>query len=107
MVGLTPLAPPRFPVVMLQIDAAGHQARDPSPGMKIHDFNDHIRDFEYTAGPVANLDLVISIDTSVAHLVGSMGKPVWLMNLFMRKHRSCCCAFRHGPEGAMAINLRR
>jgi len=40
------------------------------------------RDFSDTAALVANLDLVISVDTSVAHLAGAMGKPVWLLNRF-------------------------
>jgi hypothetical protein len=33
-----------------------------------------------TAGLVANLDLVISVDTSVVHLGGALGRPVWLLN---------------------------
>ncbi len=38
-----------------------------------------LEDFTDTAGLVVNLDLIITVDTSVAHLAGAMGKPVWLM----------------------------
>ena len=31
------------------------------------------------AGLIANLDLVISVDTSIAHLAGAMGVPVWIL----------------------------
>jgi tetratricopeptide (TPR) repeat protein len=38
-----------------------------------------LRDFADTAAVIAQLDLVITSDTSVAHLVGAMGRPVWIM----------------------------
>jgi len=38
-----------------------------------------LHDFAETAAAVANLDLVITVDTSVAHLAGAMGVPVWVM----------------------------
>ena len=37
------------------------------------------RDFWDTAGVIAGLDLVITVDTSVAHLAGALGKPVWVL----------------------------
>jgi hypothetical protein len=39
-------------------------------------------DFYDTAAIVGQLDLVISVDTSVAHLAGALGRPVWLLNRF-------------------------
>ena len=38
-----------------------------------------IEDFSDTAAIVANLDLVVTVDTSVAHLAGAMGRKVWIM----------------------------
>jgi len=48
----------------------------------IIDYTDELHDFADTAALVANLDLVISVDTSTAHLAGAMGKPVWILNRF-------------------------
>jgi hypothetical protein len=50
--------------------------------MQIFDYTDELMDFLDTAALLANLDLVISVDTSVAHLAGAMGKPVWLLSRF-------------------------
>jgi len=41
-----------------------------------------MRDFADTAALVAQLDLVISVDTAVAHLAASLGKPVWILSRF-------------------------
>ncbi len=41
-----------------------------------------LTDFHETAALIDNLDLVISADTSVAHLAGAVGKPVWLLNRY-------------------------
>ena len=48
-----------------------------SPKMICH--TDQIRDFSDTAAFVDQLDLVISVDTSVAHLAGGLGKPIWVL----------------------------
>jgi hypothetical protein len=55
------------------------QAASPPTGMKLTDFTQQLEDYADTAGFVANLDLVISVDTAPAHLAGAMGKPVWLV----------------------------
>lgn len=36
-------------------------------------------DFADTAAAISNLDLIVSVDTSVAHLAGALGKPVWIL----------------------------
>jgi len=51
-------------------------------GPTIIDHSEELNDFSDTAGLVDNLDLVISVDTSTAHLAAAMGKPVWLLNRF-------------------------
>ena len=51
-------------------------------GPTIIDLTSQMKDFADTAGLVANLDLVITCDTAVAHLAGGMGKPVWILNRF-------------------------
>ena len=43
---------------------------------------DQLHDFSDTAALIENLDLVITVDTSVAHLAGALGKPVWILNRF-------------------------
>jgi tetratricopeptide (TPR) repeat protein len=68
--------------VSLQVGEPGEQAANPPAGMVLHDFTGEISTFSDTAALVANLDLVISVDTSTLHLAGAMGKPVWLLNRF-------------------------
>lgn len=46
-----------------------------------------LQDFADTAALIATLDLVITVDTSIAHLAGAMGKPVWILLPFIADWR--------------------
>lgn len=48
-------------------------------GIECHNLKPLITDFADTAALIAQLDLVICCDTSVAHLAGALGKPVWIL----------------------------
>jgi tetratricopeptide (TPR) repeat protein len=60
----------------------GPQAREvlnPPPGLQLIDLENELLDFDHTAAAIMNLDLVISVDTAVAHLTGALGRPVWTL----------------------------
>ena len=63
----------------LQVGDGADQAGAPPPGMVLKDLSDHLHEFEDTAALIAALDLVIAVDTSVAHLAGALGAPIWLL----------------------------
>jgi hypothetical protein len=66
----------------LQKGEPSEQASQPPAGMELIDMTSDLHDFEDTAALITHLDLVITVDTSVAHLAGALGKPVWLLNRF-------------------------
>ncbi|HEY2891967.1 MAG TPA: tetratricopeptide repeat protein [Dongiaceae bacterium] len=68
---------PGLDLVSLQKGARENEAAQPPPGLTLE--QPALADFLHTAHIIAGLDLVISVDTAVAHLAGAMGKPVWLL----------------------------
>lgn len=63
--------------VNLQLDASlvgPHTAPD-----RFVDWSREFADFAETAALIAELDLVICVDTSIAHVAGALGRPVWIM----------------------------
>jgi hypothetical protein len=83
LAGLAPLAAvPCVSFVSLQKGEPAAQAATPPPGMTLWDPTAELNDFADTAALVAALDLVITVDTAVAHLAGSLNRPVWILTQF-------------------------
>lgn len=76
---LSPLADvPDVAWFSLQKGAARDQLSSPDCALKPYDLTEDLRDFADTAALIEQLDLVITVDTSVAHVTGALGKPVWV-----------------------------
>lgn len=72
------LALGRVPGVALFSLQKEQPAEDPLSAPGVTDLGPSLDDFADTAAAVERLDLVITVDTAVAHLAGALGRPVWL-----------------------------
>lgn len=62
-----------------QMGAAASQIAALHLSPLLPDLSPHIRDFADTAALIRDMDLIITVDTSIAHLTGALGKPVWVI----------------------------
>jgi Tfp pilus assembly protein PilF len=69
--------------VSLQKDVLAGDAAVLKARSDLHHFGDELKDFSDTAALISNLDLVISVDTSVVHLAGALAKSVWVLLPFI------------------------
>jgi Tfp pilus assembly protein PilF len=80
---LLPLLDADATFVSLHKDVHAEDARVLKERSELLFFGNEIKDFSDTAALIANLDLIISVDTSVVHLAGALAKPVWVLLPFM------------------------
>lgn len=76
---LIPLLAANVTIVSLQKDVRPADAGTLNAHRDILHFGDEWHDFSDTAALISELDLVISVDTSVAHLAAALGKPTWIL----------------------------
>ncbi|MEO6566728.1 MAG: tetratricopeptide repeat protein [Casimicrobiaceae bacterium] len=81
--------------VTLQPGREGDPAAFGRDGARILDVRPYLLDFADTAALVAQLDLVISADTAVAHLAGALGVPVWMLD-----RANSCWRWRGGSDAS-------
>jgi hypothetical protein len=79
---LLPLLDCGIEVVSLQTEMRSADAAFLAAAPQVRSIADELADFSDTAAVISLLDLVISVDTSVAHLAGALGKPVWILTPF-------------------------
>jgi ADP-heptose:LPS heptosyltransferase len=73
--------------VSLQKGVAAEQLRELSDPSRVIDIGKDLRDFADTAAILEQLDLLISVDTSGAHLAGALARRVWMLTPFVSDWR--------------------
>lgn len=63
----------------LQVGKAAMQSANPPDGLELTDLSPELNDFADTAAAMSHLDLIITVDTAVAHLAGALGCRVWTL----------------------------
>lgn len=79
LAALTKILSPEFEYISLQKEIKESDRAVLDSRVDIRHFGDRLKDFSDTAALCDLMDLVISIDTSVAHLAGATGRPLWLL----------------------------
>jgi hypothetical protein len=80
---LAPLAMPGVTFLSIQKGPSEDLAATPPSGMSLLNLSPQITDFEDTAAILSLADLLISVDSSPAHLAGALGRPTWVMLPFV------------------------
>jgi hypothetical protein len=80
---LSPLKGIDATLISLQRDVRAADAGVLQQQSDLIHFGEELKDFSDTAALVTNLDLVVAVDTSVAHLAGALAKPVWVLLPFI------------------------
>jgi len=78
---------PEFNFYSLQKETPAQEIYQLGWEKTIQDLNPYLTDFADTATAIAHLDLVITVDTAVAHLAGALGQPVWVLLPFAAEWR--------------------
>ena len=73
---------PLFDLPGLTFFSLQKEGGEAASALPLLDCMHHVRDFADTAALIANLDLVISVDSAVVHLAAALGKPVWMLDRF-------------------------
>lgn len=103
LAALRPLFSLDVDFVSLQKDIAESDLNTLDRLANLRRFDENLRDFADTAALIEALDLVITVDTAIAHLAGALGKPVWLMN----RYAACWRWLQEGSDSAWYPTLRQ
>lgn len=87
LAAILPYLPDGFEYISLQKDIEVEDRATLDDHTNIRSFEDYLTDFTDTAALCDLMDLVISVDTGVAHLSGALGKPTWVMLPFISEWR--------------------